>query len=179
MLSSAPHDGGGAERRSCHRVPARRLSAAGVAAVVAVALLTAAGGAGGENRSPRVVTTKYGKLRGEIRALPGKNLRPVEVFRGVPYAKPPIGSNRFSPTRTPNPWKDERLADQYGPVCPQHLPEMYGPSEEATMPRPRLQHLRRLANYLTNQAEDCLYLNIYVPSLGEYPATPAPRSLRP
>lgn len=165
VLSSVPHGGGGAERRPCSRVPGRRLSAAGVAAVVAVALLTAAGGAGGENRSPRVVTTKYGKLRGAIRSLPGKDLRSVEVFLGVPYATPPTGSNRFSPTRTPDPWKDERLADQYGPVCPQHLPELWGPREEAAMPRPRLLHLRRLANYLTHQAEDCLYLNIYVPSL--------------
>ncbi|KAK7073876.1 Carboxylesterase, partial [Halocaridina rubra] len=35
----------------------------------------------------------------------------------------------------------------------------------ASMPRHRLLHLRRLANFLTHQAEDCLYLNVYVPSL--------------
>ncbi|XP_066959144.1 neuroligin-4, X-linked-like isoform X1 [Macrobrachium rosenbergii] len=120
----------------------------------------------GETRSPRVVATKYGKLRGSIRPLPNKHLRPVEVFLGVPYATPPTGSNRFSPTRTPSPWAGEKEADQYGPVCPQHLPELWDDDEaEASMPRSRLMHLRRLANYLTHQAEDCLYLNVYVPSL--------------
>ncbi|XP_068222391.1 neuroligin-4, Y-linked-like [Palaemon carinicauda] len=120
----------------------------------------------GETRSPRVVTTKYGKLRGSIRPLPNKHLRPVEVFLGVPYATPPTGSNRFSPTRTPSPWAGEKEADQYGPVCPQHLPELWDDDDaEASMPRSRLMHLRRLANYLTHQAEDCLYLNVYVPSL--------------
>ncbi|XP_068228661.1 neuroligin-4, X-linked-like isoform X1 [Palaemon carinicauda] len=119
----------------------------------------------GEQRSPRVVTTKYGQLRGVIKSLLNKRLRPVEIFLGVPYAAPPVGKKRFSPTKTPTPWSGERIADQYGPVCPQHLPELWGEEAEATIPRDRLLHLRRLANYLTHQAEDCLYLNVYVPSL--------------
>ena len=122
-----------------------------------------------ETRSPRVVSTKYGKLRGIIRELPNKYLRSVEVFLGVPYANPPIGSNRFSPTRTPNPWSGERYFAQYGPVCPQRLPELWDDNATRHIPRARLRHMRRLHNYLTNQAEDCLYLNVYVPSLGEYP----------
>ena len=118
----------------------------------------------GETRSPRVVETRLGKLRGFIRPLPNKSLRPVEVFLGVPYATPPTGSNRFSPTRSPNPWDGEREARQYGPVCPQLLPDLSSP----TVPRERLVSARRLANHLTNQAEDCLYLNVYVPSQGRY-----------
>ena len=34
---------------------------------------------GSEPRSPRVVKTKYGELRGFLRELPNKHLRPVEV----------------------------------------------------------------------------------------------------
>ncbi|XP_063601148.1 neuroligin-4, X-linked-like [Penaeus indicus] len=127
-------------------------------------LLTMVVAVGGETRSPRFVTTKYGKLRGSIRALPNKYLRPVEVFLGIPYATPPTGSNRFSPTRTPSPWAGERIADKYGPVCPQHLPDIWEDQADLSMPRVRMQHVRRLANYLTHQEEDCLYLNVYVPS---------------
>ncbi|KAK3862653.1 hypothetical protein Pcinc_031503 [Petrolisthes cinctipes] len=133
--------------------------------LVAVLVAVMAGSASGEGRSPRVVTTKYGQLRGSIRSLSNKQLHSVEVFLGVPYALPPTGANRFSPTRTPRPWAGERVADQYGPVCPQHLPELWGEEGEAAMPHSRLRHLRRLANYLTHQEEDCLYLNLYVPAL--------------
>ena len=36
------------------------------------------------------VTTKYGSLRGERR-------KGVSTFRGIPYAKPPVGELRFAP----------------------------------------------------------------------------------
>ncbi|KAA0201603.1 hypothetical protein HAZT_HAZT010645 [Hyalella azteca] len=114
----------------------------------------------GEVRSPRVVDTRQGKLRGIIKSLSNKNLRPVEVFLGVPYASPPTGSNRFSPTRAPGPWEGEREARQYGPVCPQLLPDVDSP----VFPNNRLLSAQKLVNYLSNQAEDCLYLNIHVPS---------------
>ena len=120
-----------------------------------------------ENQSPRVVTTKYGKLRGIIHALPNKHLKSVEKFLGVPYANPPLRSNRFSPTRTPNPWAGVKTADQYRPVCPQRLPDLWDESVVRHMPRSRLHFLRRLKNYFSNQDEDCLYLNVYVPSYGE------------
>ncbi|MCL4120657.1 UNVERIFIED_CONTAM: hypothetical protein GTU68_026771 [Idotea baltica] len=121
-----------------------------------------------EAKSPRVVTTKYGKLRGTIRPLPYKNLKPVEVFLGIPYATPPIGSNRFSPTRSPNSWSGERIASQYGPVCPQRFPDIGYDAAQEKMPESYIKHMEKLHNYLSNQAEDCLYLNIYVPSLGKY-----------
>lgn len=117
----------------------------------------------GETRSPRVVDTRQGKLRGIIRPLANKSLRPVEVFLGVPYAAPPTGSNRFSPTRAPGPWDGERQANQHGPVCPQIIPDLIS----STAPKERLRGLRKLTNYLKNQAEDCLYLNVYVPSQGK------------
>lgn len=168
VLNTPPRpalDAGGSSPLSGSQPPAMNLS---LLVLMFLLLLTMLEAVNGEKRSPRVVTTKYGKLRGSIRDLPNKHLRSVEVFLGVPYATPPIGSNRFSPTRTPSHWAGERMADQYGPVCPQHLPELWEDQAEASMPRLRLLHIRRLANYLTHQAEDCLYLNVYVPSLGKY-----------
>ncbi|XP_042868455.1 neuroligin 4-like [Penaeus japonicus] len=161
-LTGGNLDGGAGSGRRGRDPPAMSSSLAGVPLLLLLLTLVAA--VGGETRSPRFVTTKYGKLRGSIRALPNKYLRPVEVFLGIPYATPPTGSNRFSPTRTPSPWAGERMADKYGPVCPQHLPDIWEDQADLSMPRMRMQHVRRLANYLTHQEEDCLYLNVYVPS---------------
>ncbi|XP_023233121.1 neuroligin-4, Y-linked-like [Centruroides sculpturatus] len=118
--------------------------------------------------SSRVVTTKYGALRGSIATLPNRQLKPVEIFLGVPYATPPMGSLRFMPPVTPAHWKGVRNADQFGPVCPQRLPDITNETEALRrMPSGRLLYLRRLLPYLVNQSEDCLYLNIYAPLQGK------------
>lgn len=45
--------------------------------------------------SSRIVQTKYGKLQGFVLAMDEhRYLSPLEVFLGVPYATPPVGSNR-------------------------------------------------------------------------------------
>lgn len=45
--------------------------------------------------SSRIVQTKYGKLQGIVLAMDEhRYLKPLEVFLGVPYATPPVGSNR-------------------------------------------------------------------------------------
>ena len=51
------------------------------------------------------------------------NLRPVEVFLGVPYATPPTGSLRFMPPVTPTHWRGIRLATRFAAVCPQKPPD--------------------------------------------------------
>lgn len=110
--------------------------------------------------SSRTVRTKYGEISGVIMTLE-RNLEGVEVFRGVPYASPPVGSLRFMPPVNGALWQGVKVADKFGPVCPQKLPEL---SNE--MPRGRLEYLKRLLPYLRNQSEDCLYLNIYAPAQG-------------
>ncbi|XP_058801825.1 neuroligin-4, Y-linked isoform X2 [Phymastichus coffea] len=107
--------------------------------------------------SSRIVRTQYGELSGVIVSL-GRSLESVEVFRGVPYASPPIGSLRFMPPVSSARWHGVRVADKFGPVCPQRLPVLTD-----KMPKGRSDYLKRLLPYLKNQSEDCLYLNIYAP----------------
>lgn len=111
--------------------------------------------------SSRIVRTKYGELSGVIVTL-DRHLEGVEVFRGVPYASPPIDSLRFMPPVSGALWHGVKVADKFGPVCPQRLPEL-----SDKMPRGRAEYLRRLLPYLRNQSEDCLYLNIYAPVQGK------------
>lgn len=115
--------------------------------------------------STRVVSTKYGSLRGVIVTLSNKHLQPVEKFLGVPYAGVPTGSLRFMPPVTPPHWKGVRSADHLSPVCPQKLPDISNETEALKrMPAGRLDYLKRIIPFLTNQSEDCLYLNIYTPA---------------
>ncbi|NUR94113.1 MAG: carboxylesterase/lipase family protein [Kribbellaceae bacterium] len=55
-----------------------------------------------------VVDTQYGPVRGE-----------GLVFKGIPYAAPPVGPDRFQPPRPPEPWTAPRDATRYGPTAPQ------------------------------------------------------------
>ena len=74
--------------------------------------------------SSRIVRTESGMLRGIIMDVNSKHLEPVEVFRGVPYAGPPVGDNRYRrPTSAPK-WNGTKIADKFGPVCPQVLPDI-------------------------------------------------------
>ena len=53
-----------------------------------------------------VLSTKYGKVRGFF--SPSNNISAgggVSVYLGIPYATPPVDSNRLTPTRAPNQWQ--------------------------------------------------------------------------
>lgn len=116
----------------------------------------------------RTVRTKYGDVSGVIVTLDSRHLEPVEVFRGIPYASPPLGSLRFMPPVTGALWSGVKVADRFGPVCPQRLPDISNETAALKrMPTGRLEYLKRLMPYLKNQSEDCLYLNIYAPVQGK------------
>ncbi|XP_040266542.1 fatty acyl-CoA hydrolase precursor, medium chain-like isoform X1 [Bufo bufo] len=99
-----------------------------------------------QNDERPLVTTKYGKLRGVT--VPVKETsRVIDVFYGVPFAKPPVGPLRFANPKPPEPWSSVRDASKYAPMCLQiELP----PSN------PSLQ--------MPPISEDCLYMNVYTPT---------------
>lgn len=77
------------------------------------------------------------------------------VFKGIPYAAPPVGALRFLPPQPVQPWAGVYEADRLPAACPQ-LPQEPGSFYEkefySTPERqPRLD-------------EDCLYLNIWTPA---------------
>uniref|UniRef100_A0A8P4FXN5 Neuroligin 2a n=1 Tax=Dicentrarchus labrax TaxID=13489 RepID=A0A8P4FXN5_DICLA len=108
-----------------------------------------------------IVTTNYGKLRGIKKDLNNEILGPVEQYLGVPYATAPIGDRRFQPPEAPGSWQEIRNATQFAPVCPQNV---HGVLPEIMLPVWFTDNLDVAAGYIQNQSEDCLYLNIYVPT---------------
>ncbi|KAH0820053.1 hypothetical protein GEV33_002738 [Tenebrio molitor] len=122
----------------------------------------------GPRYSSRIVDIQTGAIRGIILELNSRHLEPVEVFRGVPYAAPPVGPLRFRLPQPPLPWPGTRLADTFGAVCPQKLPDVSNKTAALLyMPKGRYQYLKKLVPLLVNQSEDCLFLNIYVPGSGK------------
>ncbi|XP_026217155.1 neuroligin 4 X-linked a [Anabas testudineus] len=109
-----------------------------------------------------VVTTNYGKLRGVKVTLPNEILGPVEQYLGIPYALAPTGERRFQPPEPPMSWPGIRNATQFAPVCPQFLEDRFLLND--MLPVWFTANLDTLVTYVQEQSEDCLYLNIYVPT---------------
>ena len=111
------------------------LAALALAAVGATAATAAAAAASGSGSGP-VVTTDDGAVRGVTAGT-------VDEFLGIPYAAPPTGNLRWRPPVPPAPWWGARDATAFAPSCPQP------PSRSVPGPF----------------SEDCLYLNVYTPTL--------------
>ncbi|XP_030641781.1 neuroligin 4 X-linked b [Chanos chanos] len=109
-----------------------------------------------------VITTNYGKVRGLKTPLPSEILGPVEQYLGIPYAMPPTGERRFQAPEPPVSWPGIRNATQFAPVCPQYLEDRVLLSD--MLPAWFMANLDTVASYVQEQSEDCLYLNIYVPT---------------
>ena len=67
----------------------------------------------------------------------------LRVYRGIPYAAPPIGDLRWRPPQPAPKWEGVRAADQFGRACIQTNAAI------AKLPAP---------------TEDCLYLNVWAPA---------------
>ncbi|XP_047666342.1 neuroligin-1 isoform X2 [Tachysurus fulvidraco] len=130
--------------------------------VLALALQTWVGAAEKLDELDPVVTTAYGKLRGFKKELNNEILGPVIQFLGVPYAAPPTGERRFQPPEPPTPWNDVRNATHFGPVCPQSVVE--GRLPDVMLPVWFTNGLEVVSTFVQEQSEDCLFLNIYVPT---------------
>ncbi|KAG8143818.1 putative Carboxylic ester hydrolase protein [Naja naja] len=108
----------------------------------------------GKTPGPPHVLIPNGELQGQRIRVRGAE-RDVEVFLGIPYAKPPVGSLRFSPPQLAEPWTGLRDATSYPPMCLQDPLAGQALSDAFANTGQKIS-LRVM--------EDCLYLNIYVPA---------------
>lgn len=101
--------------------------------VAAICLVAAA--APGCSRAPQPVALDGGWVRGVVDG-------DVTIYKGVPFAAPPLGSLRWRAPRPVMPWHGVRDASEFRPTCMQSGTPLPGlPKEPAS--------------------EDCLYLNIW------------------
>ena len=129
--------------------------------------------------SPRIITTHYGKIRGVLRKVPKagrvtkNNLKPsfptdfVETFYGIQYATVFKGKLRFMPpTSSLEKWTGLKTADNFAPVCPQHMPDFEELKQR--MPRKKFERIKKISEFLKFQDEECLFLNIFIPFPGNF-----------
>ncbi|XP_069752913.1 cholinesterase-like isoform X1 [Narcine bancroftii] len=96
-----------------------------------------------------VVTTKQGKVKGtSLNVLSGT----VTAFLGIPYAEPPVGELRFKKPEPRRPWSGLWNADRHPNTCYQYVDNSSGYAWE------------EMWNPNTQLSEDCLYINVWVPS---------------
>ena len=97
-----------------------------------------------------IVQTKFGQVSGLI----GETEK-VTVYKGVPYAAPPVGELRWNEPQDPTPWEGVRACDHYAPAAMQ-------PGYTKFLMRPGSDFYPAGA---PAQSEDCLYLNITTPAV--------------
>lgn len=90
-----------------------------------------------------VVAVSEGQLQGD-----SKN--GVAVFRGIPYAQPPVGELRWRPPIPAKPWHGVREATKFASECAQN--PIWG--------HPKVVD------------EDCLYMNVWTPAMPPSPPKP-------
>ena len=86
-----------------------------------------------------IIETGSGKIR-------GYSENGVKVFKGIPFAEPPVGELRFKPSIPKEPWKPVLDCTQYGPISPQRIDTFIGPDSE-----------------WEQSEKDCLNLNVWTP----------------
>jgi para-nitrobenzyl esterase len=90
------------------------------------------------------IKTASGVLQGTVNPATG-----IRMFKGIPFAQPPVGDLRWKEPQPPKNWTGTRQADQFGPRCPQ---------------RPVFGAMNSRSN---GMGEDCLYLNVWTPAKSE------------
>jgi carboxylesterase type B len=96
-----------------------------------------------------VVSIPDGQLMGKV--VSGYDKKSVFAFLGVPFASPPLNQLRFKRTVPVEPWNRVRRATDFPPNCLQVFPDF-------------IKDVMKPVN-LTNNSEDCLYLNVWTPTL--------------
>lgn len=73
----------------------------------------------------------------------------IQVYKGIPFAAPPVGALRWKAPQPPKPWKGVRQCVAFGPSPMQGKPAPFSMwSEEFLIPAAPI-------------SEDCLYLNVW------------------
>ena len=90
------------------------------------------------------VTAPAGSLEGRLEDG-------LKVFRGIPFAAPPVGERRWQPPAPFPDWQGPRPAHEFGAACPQP------PRRPGSI----------YAEDLGQTSEDCLTLNIWAPEKAE------------
>ncbi|XP_013174896.1 PREDICTED: esterase B1-like [Papilio xuthus] len=91
------------------------------------------------------VRVRQGALRGAVCTLPARcGGEHYYSFKGIPYARPPLGKLRFKAPAPAQPWLGVREAAEHGAPCPQ---------------------VDMLTGQRLQGSEDCLFLNVYTKSL--------------
>lgn len=114
-----------------------------------------------EGKDPTVteiVTVEQGQLTG-LTTADGA----VEVYTGIPYAKPPVGDLRWREPQDPEPWEGVLAADHFAPMSMQpsngaiygSLADIIGYHDYKITTRD---------NFRDMMSEDSLYLNIWKPA---------------
>lgn len=85
--------------------------------------------------------TRQGKLEGFTSLVNNE----VRVFKGIPYAKPPVGNRRWTHAEVAGLWSGTLAATQFSPSCMQRP---YPEGSFFSRPNPPV-------------SEDCLYLNVW------------------
>ncbi|XP_052542096.1 cholinesterase isoform X6 [Tympanuchus pallidicinctus] len=97
-----------------------------------------------------IITTKQGRVRGtNLQVLGGT----VTAFLGIPYGKPPVGRLRFQKPEPFESWSGIWNATKHANSCYQLIDTTYPGFPGTEMWNPK-----------TNLSEDCLYLNVWIPS---------------
>lgn len=100
-------------------------------------LLITASGLSAQLPDPLLITD--GLIAGEA-----ANNSDVMVYRGIPFAAPPVANNRWRPPQPPASWSGVRNATEFGPRCVQGG---FAPGADQQY-----------------SSEDCLYLNVFTPA---------------
>ncbi|MNF55916.1 Carboxylesterase [compost metagenome] len=110
--------------------------------VIAIALFYCTTQINAQQTVSQSLTREVSTASGTVRGLTEGD---IYIFRGIPYAAPPVGANRWRPPQPVTAWKEVRDVSKFCADCPQ-----------ASWPRG--------AGMSQNSSEDCLFLNIWTPA---------------
>jgi para-nitrobenzyl esterase len=96
----------------------------------------------------------------------GRHDNGVSIFRGIRYGAPPTGPNRFKPSRRPNPWTAPYDAFSFGASAMQMSMGLADASASSPLKDALAPILPQPEDKL-RESEDCLFLNVWTPGVGD------------